>query len=239
MRPPWVSTNESHTTWSAQLARGGGCERRSAGTTRRGGPRALGGVDVVDRARASRGAGPARGRSRRSRRPRPSSCTAPRWWWSPCSGTRRGRPTRCRRARPRGTRRAAARRRRGSRTRAGPTCRPARGTAGSRRCASAPNHVRDGTSRRRPSRSHVQRWHGHRSSIRPVAGALAEGVAAVAAHVLERAQLAVVAAHDDHRVRARRRTRSSRPRSRTWSTRARDLPHPRPQPLDLERRELR
>ena len=84
------------------------------------------------------------------------------------------------------------------------------GNSGKSSLTSPPNHLRDGTSRSWPRRSQVQRWHGQRISVRPVAAALADRVAAVAAHVLERAQLAVVAAHDQHRVAGRRGTRSSR-----------------------------
>ncbi len=71
--------------------------------------------------------------------------------------------------------------------------------------------------------------------VEPGTGSFAQRVAAVPADVLERAELAVVAAHDDHRDPA---GAVLEPVARFGDVvdGARDLPHARPQPLVLERR---
>ena len=119
-----------------------------------------------------------------------------------------------------------------------PHGRPATANSHSRRCearrspcATAPRAA----GRRGPTPSG-----GTRSAARsrPGTGTLAQRVAAVTAHVLERAQLAVVAAHDRDRVPA---GAVLEPVARLGDVvdRARDLPHPRPQQLVFELGELR
>ena len=111
-----------------------------------------------------------------------------------------------------------------------PTC---TATSSSASSSSGPNHPRDGTSRSFPDRSHVQLWNGQRSSVRAPPAALAQRVAAMPAHVLERPQDPVVTTDDEHRDPS---GAVLVPVARLGDVvdRARDLPHARPQPRLLE-----
>ena len=205
MRSPCVRTNDSHTAWSSATSRPSrGWARRSAGTsTPCCAADALRAVDVVDR-RQHLGVDALHVvRLARSPRRPPSSCTAPGCGRHAGSGTRRGRPTRCRRARPRGTRASGSRvgvevheHERAPRV---DLHREQREVVVAQRaertCATAP---RAGGPRGPTSSGGT----GTAARVSPSPAALADRVAAVTADVLERAQLAVVAAHDDHRVGA-------------------------------------
>ena len=115
----------------------------------------------------------------------------------------------------------------------GPHVSTCTGTSGTSSFAT-PNTRRDGTSRSRPARSQVQRWNGQRISLRPSPRALAERASTVPACVLECAQLAVVAPHDQHRQRADA-VLVEVAGSGDVVDRARELPHARPQLVVFER----
>ena len=86
------------------------------------------------------------------------------------------------------------------------------------------------------SRSYDHRWNGQRISVRPAPGALAQRAPTVPARVLERAQLAVVAPHEEDRERPDPELVEVA-RVRYVVERARELPHARPEPLVLQGRE--